>query len=86
MTDIDNVLRQCREQIARGEGHEQIVRLLRDRGISKGLSIKALVDLGLASLADAKGIVHFSATWADVRENDERFQSGLERATNLLER
>lgn len=77
MTKLDDVLQECREMIARGAELEEIVRILRERGFSKVHSIKALVDLGQASMSAAKAIVHNSPTWADVRERDEEFQRRL---------
>lgn len=41
-------------------------------------SIKALVDLGQTSLAEAKSIVRRSGAWVDRRESDEAFQLNLE--------
>jgi hypothetical protein len=78
MNTGQTVLDRCREMLRRGAGIEDVLRELRDGGLSKVHSMKALVDLGYADLAQAKEIVHRSQTWQDVRERDEKFQSGLD--------
>jgi hypothetical protein len=66
--------------LSKGADVESVLRVLRDNGFSKVHSIKALVDLGRASLADAKSIVHSSGAWEDRRESDEAFQQSVEEA------
>jgi hypothetical protein len=78
MSTHDEVMRECRDKLARGAMLEDVIRALRDGGFSKVHSIKALVDLGQANMNDAKSIVHNSPTWADVRERDEAFHQKLE--------
>lgn len=78
MSKQQEVLRECRSKIARGEKLEEVVRALRDGGFSKVHSIKALVDLGVTNMSEAKRIVHSSPTWDDVRERDEEFQRRLD--------
>ena len=77
MSGRDDVMDECRKLLAKGTGAEQVIAILRERGFSKVHSIKALVDLGQADMNEAKGIVHNSPTWADVREWDEEFQRRL---------
>ena len=74
MSKQDDVMKECRDLLASGAAVEQIISILRERGFSKAHSIKVLVDLGQADMNEAKGIVHKSPTWADVRERDEEFQ------------
>jgi hypothetical protein len=74
----DAIIEECREMLVHGIKLEEAIRFLRQRGLSKTHSIKALVDLGQVDLSDAKRIVHDSRTWADVRERDEEFQRKLE--------
>jgi ribosomal protein L7/L12 len=50
---------------------ESFLRALRQRGAWQIESIKAVRQLSHGSLAEAKEIVHFSATWADMRETAE---------------
>ncbi|HEY5569055.1 MAG TPA: hypothetical protein VJA26_11180 [Gammaproteobacteria bacterium] len=78
MSTQDEVLRECRDKLARGAMVEDVIRALRDGGFSKVHSIKALVDLGQANMNEAKHIVHNSPTWADVRERDEAFHRKLD--------
>jgi ribosomal protein L7/L12 len=78
MIERNDTLKECREKLVRGAELEEVIRTLRSNGFSKVHSMKALVDLGQASLSEAKQIVHNSPTWADVRDRDEEFQSGLD--------
>lgn len=77
MSTQEEVLKECRDKLARGEHLEDVIRILRDGGFSKVHSIKALVDLGQGNMNEAKHIVHYSQTWADVRERDEEFHREL---------
>ena len=78
MRTQDSVLEECRRKLQHGAKLEEIVRTLREGGFSKVQSIKALVDLGQATMAEAKPIVHYSPTWADVRARDEEFHRKLD--------
>ncbi len=51
---------------------------LREEGASKIDCIRVLHDAAGMSLADAKRTVHFSAAWADAKEQDEKFWDELE--------
>lgn len=77
MTDHDAVLEHCRRLLDSGADIESVLRALRDHGYSKAQSIKALVDLNRAGLAEAKVFVHQSDAWKDTRERDEAFQKSL---------
>jgi len=78
MSEYADVIEECREMLARGANLEEVIRALRNGGLSKVHSIKALVDLGQANMSESKRIVHNSSTWADVRERDETFQRQLD--------
>lgn len=78
MSDKEAALLECRKLIGEGASLEAILGILRTAGYSKVHSIKALVDLGQATLGDAKEIVHKSDTWKDVRERDEDFQTRMD--------
>jgi hypothetical protein len=78
MSTREEVLNKCRDKLGYGATIEDIIRALRDSGLSKVHSIKALVDLGQANMSEAKQIVHNSHTWADVRERDEEFHRTLD--------
>jgi hypothetical protein len=77
MSGADQVLTECKMMFDRGATIEDVLRVLRDGGFSQIHSIKALVDLGQANLADAKRIVHYSSTWADARERNEELWRDL---------
>jgi hypothetical protein len=78
MTTPDEILEECREMLRDGAQLENVLGLLRKRGLSKVESAKALIGLQQADIRAAKEIVHYSATWANVRERDEEFQRSLE--------
>lgn len=77
MNDDETVLSDCRKLLAQGVDRESVLTALRRAGFSKVQSIKALVDLGEATLGEAKEVVHRSETWKDVRERDEASQRSL---------
>lgn len=52
---------------------ESFLQALRAQGATKIESIRALRRSAKISLAEAKEAAHFSQTWADVRESDDRF-------------
>ena len=74
MNTSNEVIQICNDMIAAGADLESVLHVLRHAGYSKVQSMKALVDLDQATLAEAKTIVHNSAVWRDAREQDEAFQ------------
>ncbi len=56
---------------------ELAVAFLREAGLSKVESIKAMHDRFGLTLAEGKALVHVSAAWADRRENDDAFHERL---------
>ena len=73
----NNAIEKCSGMIADGADIDAVLRVLRDSGFSKVQSMKALVDLNQADMADAKTLVHHSAVWKDVRERDEAFHDQM---------
>jgi hypothetical protein len=69
---------ECEALLAKGADHEALVSFLREKGCFKLDSIAVLRKVLEISLGQAKGIVHCSATWSDVREADDRFHDALE--------
>lgn len=69
-----------RRLTAGGKTLDEALAVLRARGISKVISVIAVRNFLRSDLAEAKRIVHFSSTWADLREEHERFHADLERA------
>jgi hypothetical protein len=78
MNNSDALVSECRSQKTAGKTDEQLVSLLRARGCSKVESIAVLARAVGIPLGNAKEIVHFSETWADVRERDDSFHVSLE--------
>jgi ribosomal protein L7/L12 len=75
--ELGNIVSQSAQD---GASPEMIAARLRDEGASKIESIRALCDgLGM-SLSDAKRAIHFSPTWADTKELDEKIWRELEAA------
>jgi hypothetical protein len=83
MHETGDGLSRYRNLLQRGAGLEEILGLLRRDGFSKVASIKALVDLGQADIEQAKGIVHESITWEDVRRRDDQFVSTLTKLSGV---
>jgi SOS response regulatory protein OraA/RecX len=77
MNQYDKAIAECRDRLRNGAGVEEILAVLREHGVSKTFSIRAMAELEVADLASAKKIVHFSQTWADVRAGDEEFHETL---------
>ena len=48
-----------------------VLAVLRTDGFSKTDCMRAMVELLQIPLGDAKGLVHNSQTWSDIRERDE---------------
>ena len=59
------------------ENVEECLVFLKSRGCSKTLSIVAIGRIFGYELSQAKEIVHYSTTWSDVKERDEKFQADL---------
>lgn len=79
---MNQLLQECRHILERGTGLEAVIGKLRSHGLSKVHSMKALVDLGVADMAQAKLMIHDSPVWADLRARDEEFRAEFEK--NLL--
>lgn len=84
MKDLNPLLPECRKMLRQGANTEAVLLHLRKSGVNKALSIVALDLLGVAPLNDGKLLVHNSATWADVRERDEKFHEDLLREATIL--
>jgi hypothetical protein len=77
MDQYDKAMLECRDRLSGGAPIEEILTVLRDHGVSKAFSIRALAELGVTDLGNAKKLVHFSKTWSDVRTRDDRFHESL---------
>jgi ribosomal protein L7/L12 len=65
---------------------ESFLRELRSRGAWQIESIKAVRQFAGVSLGDAKEIVHFSATWADMRAASEALHKAGYQALEQMQR
>jgi len=77
MDNKEPLLAQCTQMLSDGCNVEAVLRFLKQNGASKVSSIKALADLKAIPLGEAKDIVHFSDTWNDTREHDEKIHDLL---------
>jgi hypothetical protein len=76
--DIEILKTEATNRLNAGASEEEILQLLRSKGCSKPQSIFILSALLGCNTGDAKRKVHFSATWLDRREADERFHENVE--------
>jgi hypothetical protein len=76
---MNDFIGECRRLVAEGLDDEGLLEYLRRSGQSRMDAIRALVELRGLSLARAKETVHFSRTWADLRESAEEFHEFLQR-------
>ena len=57
---------------------------LKAKGFSQVDCIRAVVDLHLCALADAKRLIHYSRAWEPERPRNEQFHADLEAALREL--
>jgi hypothetical protein len=67
-----------------GSPDEELLRVFREQGASMMESVKLIRQLKAASLGEAQDIVHFSATWADRKEDQERLAGDFSEALEWL--
>ena len=79
LTGEEALAERCRGLVAQGRHAEEVMAFLRAEGCGKTKTIAVMADALGIGLAKAKELVHFSATWADVREKDETFHEMLAR-------
>lgn len=75
--DINKLRTQASAAKEAGASVEAILQLLRSGGCTKSKSLFILSAVLGCGLDEAKRLVHFSGTWADVRERDERFEDSI---------
>ena len=83
--NIDPFVQEVRLLRAKGASIEDILVLLRQKGLSRIGSTRVLMEIEGLSLAEAKPVVHLSRAWADTREEAERFHEMLEEAARQIE-
>ena len=74
--------RDLRKQLADGKSFDEALSQIRIQGASILESIMAVQKFRGCDLAEAKKLVHFSNTWADVRQRNEDFHRELAQAAN----
>jgi hypothetical protein len=77
MIDRGQLINECRKLLESKVDREGLVSYLRGQGCLKLDSIAILRQVFDLSLGEAKGVVHCSAAWQDVRERDDKFHDGL---------
>ena len=77
MVDRHRLIGECRKLKEDGVGLENILTYLRKEGCWKVDTIAILHEALDVSLGDAKGLVHCSSTWRDVREQDDALHDKL---------
>lgn len=71
----DRIVSECRKLLLEkkeSESYETAISFLRKRNLSKTQSIMVLMEAANISMAQSKEFVHFSKTWQDMREQDEK--------------
>ena len=71
-------IQELRRLLDENENVDDTIRVLRERGLSKVESIRALVETGRFDMSLAKSLVHASPAWDDVRERDDGFHADLD--------
>jgi hypothetical protein len=77
MIDRRQLIDECRKLLESKVDREGLVSYLRGQGCLKLDSMAILRQVLDISLGEAKGLVHCSATWQDVRERDDKFHDIL---------
>jgi hypothetical protein len=73
-------LKAVQRDLTAGASVDDVLITLKGVGFSQVDCIRAVVDLGLCDLGDAKRLVHFSRAWEPERERNEQFHADLEKA------
>ena len=72
---MNDATTRARELWQEGLAWEDMIGDLRAEGFSKIDCIRVTVELLRVPLGEAKGLVHFSPAWADVRQSDDTYQA-----------
>jgi hypothetical protein len=76
--NLENIKKEALALLKNGKP-EDVIKYLRQSGCSKALSVGMLSSILACDSNEAKRMVHFSETWADVRQPDEQFHAEVER-------
>jgi hypothetical protein len=83
MMNKEELQAQSRKLFSAGEGYEVIVEFLKNAGLSKFESMILMVESEIASLGQAKEIVHKSESWAERRDSDDEFHKQIHQAVSV---
>jgi ERCC4-type nuclease len=78
MTEKYLLIKNCKNMLAQTSDVERILNYLKSNGCSKTQSIVMLKSIKDISLDESKQIVHFSQTWQDRFNDDEKFHASIE--------
>ncbi|HET9139257.1 hypothetical protein, partial [Actinophytocola sp.] len=73
----DLIVSAVRDQDDAGIALDDLLRFMRESGLSITESMRVLVEIGKYSLAASKDVIHHSAVWADQRRQQEEFHEEL---------
>jgi len=80
----EEILKKCNEILSESKNPEDVIKYLRDEGFSKVMSMNILEKVTNIESDECKKLVHFSKTWADVKERDDKFHDDLMKAMEKL--
>lgn len=66
------IVEESRQLLASGQGQDELIRVLHEKGLSITESMKILREVGSISLAEAKAAVARHPAWADVVASADR--------------
>ena len=82
--NFDECLDRGRQLEAQEGSAEGLLQFFRQEGASMSESVNLIRQLKAISLREAQDLVHFSATWADQKENHEQLQEAFTEALQQL--
>ena len=77
--DQETLKLHCQDMLAQNMNTEEILSYLRKNGCSKTKSMAILAKTKDIDLGKAKELVHFSQTWRDMRDGDEKLHEAIEK-------
>ncbi len=76
---MNRLLSECKGLLERGATHEELIALLKERGLSRVESIRVLAVVARLPIREAKERVHFSRAWRAEMTAAEEFHGLMER-------
>jgi predicted ATPase with chaperone activity len=84
--EFDKCLERGRKMRAQGVSEEDLLQFFRQEGASMLESARLIRQLKSISLREAQDLIHFSKTWADLKESHENLQEVFAEALQQLSR